>query len=61
MMADINQLTELRLAYLKEDYGKLDKDDIKKISQDLPGYFKKNHIVYINRLVLQMRYPNIIL
>lgn len=39
---DINQLTELRLAYLKEDYGKLDEDDIKKISQDLPGYFKKN-------------------
>lgn len=41
-ITDIAQLTELRLAYLKEDYGKLSEDDIKKIRQDLPDYFKKN-------------------
>lgn len=40
--ADIDQLTELRLAYLKEDYGELSEHDIKKIRQELPGYFKKN-------------------
>lgn len=35
-------LTELRLAYLKEDYGKLSEGDIKIIRRDLPDYFKKN-------------------
>lgn len=39
---DITQLTELRLAYLKEDIGKLSEDDIGKIRRDLPIYFKKN-------------------
>lgn len=39
---DIAILTELRIAYLKEDYGRLDEDDIKKIRRDLPSYFKKN-------------------
>lgn len=40
--ADIALLTELRLAYLKEDYGELSGDDIEKIRRDLPGYFEKN-------------------
>lgn len=39
---DIDLLTELRLAYLKEDHGKLSETDIKIIRQDLPNYFKKN-------------------
>ena len=39
---DIGLLTELRLAYLKEDHGQLSEDDIKIIRQDLPDYFKKN-------------------
>ncbi|MDE5597363.1 MAG: GNAT family N-acetyltransferase [Lachnospiraceae bacterium] len=41
-ITDIDSLTELRLAYLKEDYGNLSEDDIKKIRQALPDYFKKN-------------------
>ena len=41
-IADIDLLTELRIAYLKEDYGKLDEEDISKIRRDLPDYFKKN-------------------
>lgn len=41
-MADIDLLTELRLAYLQEDCGKLSEDDVKKIRRDLPNYFKKN-------------------
>lgn len=39
---DVILLTELRLAYLKEDYGELSKNDIEIISRDLPDYFKKN-------------------
>ena len=41
-IADIDLLTELRLAYLKEDLGKLNDDDIVKIRRDLPDYFKRN-------------------
>lgn len=41
-MTDIALLTELRLAYLEEDSGKLSKEDIRKIRRDLPGYFEKN-------------------
>ena len=41
-IADIDILTELRLAYLKEDSGKLSEDDIQKIRRDLPNYFRKN-------------------
>ena len=41
-ISDIAPLTELRLAYLKEDYGKLSEDDIKTIRRDLPNYFKKH-------------------
>ncbi|MBO4998932.1 MAG: GNAT family N-acetyltransferase [Lachnospira sp.] len=39
---DVALLTELRLAYLKEDYGKLSKGDMEIIGRDLPDYFKKN-------------------
>lgn len=41
-MEDIALLTELRIAYLREDYGELREDEINKIRRDLPGYFKKN-------------------
>lgn len=41
-IADIDILTELRLAYLKEDSGKLSEDDIQRIKQDLPNYFRKH-------------------
>ena len=41
-ITDIDMLTELRLAYLKEDSGKLSEDDIQRIRQDLPNYFRKN-------------------
>lgn len=41
-MKDIDLLTELRLAYLQEDYGKLNGDEIGIIRRDLPGYFKRN-------------------
>lgn len=41
-IADIDLLTELRIAYLKEDLGKLDEEDIKKIRRDLSDYFRRN-------------------
>ena len=41
-IADIDLLVELRIAYLKEDLGKLDEEDIKKIRRDLPDYFRRN-------------------
>lgn len=40
--ADIIPLTELRLAYLKEDHGELSEDVIRKIRRDLPDYFRRN-------------------
>lgn len=39
---DAALLTELRLAYLNEDYGKLSENDVEAIRRDLPDYFKKN-------------------
>lgn len=41
-MEDAALLTELRLAYLKEDHGKLSKNDEEIIRRDLPDYFKRN-------------------
>lgn len=41
-IGDIDSLTELRIAYLKEDYVNLEEEDISKIRRDLPDYFKKN-------------------
>lgn len=40
--ADITALTELRLAYLEEDHGKLREDEIEIIRRGLPDYFKRN-------------------
>lgn len=40
--ADIAALTELRLAYLEEDHGKLREDEIEIIRRGLPDYFKRN-------------------
>ncbi len=40
--ADIASLTELRLAYLDEEHGKLSGDDIEIIKRELPRYFMRN-------------------
>jgi len=42
-ISDIASLTELRLTYLKEDYGQLSEETITKLRKDLPSYFK-NHL-----------------
>ena len=39
---DINQLTELRIAYLEEDNGGLKEQDSEIIKRDLPDYFMRN-------------------
>lgn len=39
---DIEQLTELRVAYLMEDHGKLDERELTIIKRELPDYFIKN-------------------
>ena len=39
---DIGQLTELRIAYLTEDNGGLDRKDLETIQQNLPDYFVRN-------------------
>lgn len=39
---DIEQLTELRIAYLTEDNGKLKANDLETIKRDLPNYFIRN-------------------
>ena len=39
---DIAQLTELRIAYLAEDYGELTEKDLEIIKRDLPDYFIRN-------------------
>lgn len=41
-MEDIDQLTELRLAYLEEDHGGLEEKDIEIIKRNLPDYFIRN-------------------
>lgn len=41
-LADIPQLTELRLAYLKADHGELSEEDERTIRRELPNYFRKN-------------------
>ena len=41
-MEDIEQLTELRIAYLVEDYGGLEDKDLEIIKRDLPDYFTRN-------------------
>ena len=39
---DIEQLTELRIAYLTEDNGELKAKDLDIIKRDLPDYFTRN-------------------
>lgn len=39
---DIEMLTALRLAYLREDMGDIPSDKMEKISGQLPGYFKRH-------------------
>ena len=39
---DISQLTELRIAYLSEDHGELNEQDLEIIKRDLPDYFMRN-------------------
>lgn len=41
-LADIDRLTKLRIAYLKEDHGGLDESVIRKLKEELPDYFKRN-------------------
>ena len=38
----INELVNLRLAYLKEDFGHLDEKDVSSIESGLPDYFQRH-------------------
>ncbi len=40
--SDIAELTDLRIAYLKEDFGTLTSDDEQKLRQQIPAYFEKH-------------------
>ena len=46
--ADLAELVELRLAYLREDHGSLDEGTVLAIRRDLPGYFR----AHLNRDLL---------
>ncbi|MBR3314874.1 MAG: GNAT family N-acetyltransferase [Atopobiaceae bacterium] len=50
---DIPELVELRLAYLTEDSGPLDRDMADAIARDLPGYYRerlgRDLLVYVVR------------
>ena len=50
---DIPELVELRLAYLTEDSGPLDRDMADSIARDLPGYYRerlgRDLLVYVVR------------
>lgn len=52
-LKDIDRLVQLRLAYLKEDFGGLDEKDILAIEKQLPDYLRshlnKDLFVYISR------------
>ena len=39
---DIAELTRLRLEYLSEDYGEIAQDDLKRIADNLPTYFRRH-------------------
>lgn len=39
---DIGQLTELRIAYITEDNGKVEEQNLEIIRHDLPDYFRRN-------------------
>ena len=40
---EIDELVEFRLAYLKEDFGKISESDLQKLKETLPQYFR-NHL-----------------
>ena len=50
---DINQLTDLRVAYIQEDLGNVDVTDLDAMRESLPGYYAahlgKDLYVYITR------------
>jgi len=50
---DINQLTDLRAAYIQEDWGNVDVTDLEAMRESLPGYYAahlgKDLYVYITR------------
>ena len=50
---DINQLTDLRVAYIQEDLGNVDVTDLEAMRESLPGYYAahlgKDLYVYITR------------
>ena len=50
---DINELTELRIAYLQEDFGIISESDLQSMKETLPQYLKKHLnrdlMVYIGR------------
>lgn len=39
---DICQLTDLRVAYLQEDLGEINQEDMSSLETSLPGYFEKH-------------------
>ena len=39
---DINQLKDLRVAYLQEDLGEISQEDLNLLETSLPGYFEKH-------------------
>lgn len=41
-IADIDQLVKLRIEYLTEDFGDIPKDQLAKISENLPSYYRKH-------------------
>ena len=41
-MEDLTQLVELRLAYLAEDFGKLEPEQVVQIREELPGYLQRH-------------------
>ena len=42
LLTDIDALTQLRIAYLKEDFGSLAEETEKSIRAQLPGYFERH-------------------
>ena len=41
-MDDLGQLIELRLAYLTDDFGQLDQDQVLQLREELPSYFQRH-------------------
>lgn len=41
-IGDMGQLVRLRLAYLTDDFGSLEDDQVVQLREELPGYFQKH-------------------